>query len=74
MRRFTISAALLLVLAACGSDDPTGPSTSLRAPGASTSELVRDTLPPPPLPAASDTTTATSSATSSGGILIGGAG
>jgi hypothetical protein len=73
MRRFTISAALLLVLAACGSDVPTGPSTSLQSPGASTSELVGDTLPPPP-PAASDTTAATSSSTSSGGILIGGAG
>jgi hypothetical protein len=74
MRRFTISAALLLVLAACGSDDPTGPSTSLRAPGASASESARDTLPPPPPPPSSDTTSTTSGATSPGGILIGGAG
>ena len=73
MRRFTISAALLLVLAACGSDVPTGPSTSLQPPRASTSELVGDTLPPLPPPTASDTTSATSSVPS-GGILIGGAG
>lgn len=74
MRRFTIFAALLLVLAACGSNDPTGPSTSLRAPGASASQSVGDTLPPPPPPPSSDSTTTTSGATSSGGILIGGAG
>lgn len=71
MRRFTISAALLLVLAACGSDDPTGPSTSLRAPGAPASAFVGDTLPPPPPPAASDTTTEAASSQSAGGIMMG---
>lgn len=73
MRRFTISVALLLVLAACGSDDPTAPSTSLRAPGVFTSESEGDTLPPPPPP--SDSTTETSEVTSTqeaGGIMIGG--
>jgi len=73
MRRFTISAALLLVLAACGSNDPTGPSTPLRAPGASTSESVGDTLPPPP-PPPSDSTSTTSGTSAPGGIMIGGAG
>lgn len=71
MRRFAISTALLLVLAACGADDPTAPSTSLRAPGAFASQSEGDTLPPPPPP--SDSTTTTSEG-SSGGIMIGGAG
>lgn len=73
MRRFTISAALLLVLAACGSDDPTAPSTSLRAPGAFASESEGDTLPPPPPPPPSDSTAeGTSTQGESGGIMIGG--
>jgi hypothetical protein len=73
MRRFTISAALLLVLAACGSNDPTGPSASLRAPGASASAAAGDTLPPPPPPSDS-TANSSAAATSSqqaGGIMIG---
>lgn len=73
MRRITISAALLLVLAACGSDDPTAPSTSLRAPGAFASESEGDTLPPPPPPSDS-TAEGTSTQGEAGGILIGGAG
>jgi cytoskeletal protein RodZ len=74
MRRFTISAALLLVLAACGSDVPTGPSTSLRATGASASESASDTLPPPPPPPSDTTSEGTSETTSTqspGGIMMG---
>ena len=73
MRRFTISAALLLVLAACGEHDPTAPSTSVRASGASASESAGDTLPPPPPPPPpSDSTTTSGDAPGDGGIMIGG--
>jgi cytoskeletal protein RodZ len=73
MRRFTIAATLLLVLAACGSNDPTAPSTSLRPSGASASESPADTLPPPPPPSdsTSETTSETTSTQSPGGIMIG---
>lgn len=60
MQRFTFCAAVLVVLAACGSDDPLHPSTAGPAAGASTSGS-------PP----ADSTTAKSGA---GGIMIGGAG
>ena len=70
MRRFTIPTALLLALAACGTEVPTAPSTS-RASGASASGSVVDTLPPPPVP---DSTTTSGNTAGDGGIMIGGAG
>ncbi|HZG43155.1 MAG TPA: hypothetical protein VEY93_09345 [Longimicrobium sp.] len=62
MQRFTICAALLATLAACGSDDVVAPSRE------SPSEAKADVLPPPP-PADS-----TPTAPGDGGIMIGGAG
>ncbi|HEY0024823.1 MAG TPA: hypothetical protein VGB24_18055 [Longimicrobium sp.] len=60
MPRFTFCAAVLVVLAACGSDEPLHPSAAAPAGGASSSGS---------LPA--DSTQAKPGA---GGILIGGAG
>jgi predicted small lipoprotein YifL len=60
MQRFTFCAAVLIALAACGSDEPLHPASAAPAAGASTSGS-----------AAGDSTAAKPAA---GGILIGGAG
>lgn len=58
MQRFTFCAAVLVALAACGSDEPLHPATAVPDAGGSTSGS-------PP----ADSTTAQSGA---GGIMIGG--
>ncbi|HEX8317334.1 hypothetical protein [Longimicrobium sp.] len=60
MHRFTFCAAVLVALAACGSDEPLHPSTAAPATEASTSGS-----------SPADSTTARPGA---GGIMIGGAG
>jgi predicted small lipoprotein YifL len=59
MQRFTICAAVLLALTACGSDEPLGPPSSAPTAGASTS----GSPPADSIPKRGD-----------GGIMIGGAG